>query len=531
MSRTRREARALFRLKSRVQVSTGNWAAGGSTWPSLSPDGLVLAYQSTSANIADDDTNGAADIFVTSAPFLRPTLRVSETREHDPATGASVAPAISGKVGTDIWVVSYTSGAPNLVFGDTNGVDDVFATDVHGQGTAGSTPTFSLDPLTATARISLSPAGQQLTTGSGASSISADGTRIEFERPLVTGGGASTAGVVEALLDGKATSGERTPTPIVRSLDPDRGQSGTIVLITGEGLDAPDLVPFLGNTAMPVHDRGPDFIRAEVPSGSGVQPLGLAAPSLGTGKSVGGFAFTYVACSVTATLQSSQVGAGGGSVTLAVNDPQNCGWSVDVEEDWLQRTPVQGRGNANVTVTAGPNGEPGQRTGHIRAAGAVLNLQQGGQTCTAPQFSSMSANHGSGGGSGTFQLTTISGCPWQLQTSGAVQVTSATSGDVSEPISYNMPANPTTSQRTATISVPGGADVHHHPAGAPDLHPDREQHERRLGHEQPTRHRLRIDLQCLPGVRLDDHTHPDSRSPGSTSSRGAATARARIHAS
>ena len=68
----------------------------------------------------------------------------------------------------------------------------------------------------------------------------------------------------------------------------------------------------------------------------------------------------------------------------------------------------------------------------------------------------MSANHGSGGGTGTFQLTTISGCPWQLQTSGAVQVTSATSGDVSEPISYNMPANPTALQRTATISVPGG---------------------------------------------------------------------------
>ena len=252
-------------LKSRVQVSTGNWGAGGSTWPSLSPDGLVLAYQSTSANIADNDTNGAADILVTSAPVLRPTLRVSETRAHNPATGASVAPAISGKVGTDIWVVSYTSGAPNLVFGDTNGVDDVFATDVHGQGTAGSTPTFSLDPLTATARISLSPAGQQLTTGSGASSISADGTRIEFERPLVTGGGASGASVVEALLDGKSTSGERTPTPIVLSLNPDRGPSGTIVLITGEGLDVPDLVPFLGNTAMPVHDRGPDFIRARCP--------------------------------------------------------------------------------------------------------------------------------------------------------------------------------------------------------------------------------------------------------------------------
>ena len=109
-----------------------------------------------------------------------------------------------------------------------------------------------------------------------------------------------------------------------------------------------------------------------------------------------------------------------------------------------------------MTVTAGPNGEPGQRTGHIRAAGAILNLRQDGLACTPPQFSPSSASHGSGAASGTFALTTVSGCPWQLQTSGAVQVTSATSGDVSEPISYNMPANPTTSQRTATISVPGG---------------------------------------------------------------------------
>ena len=107
-----------------------------------------------------------------------------------------------------------------------------------------------------------------------------------------------------------------------------------------------------------------------------------------------------------------------------------------------------------MTVTAGPNGEPGQRTGHIRAAGAVLTSSR--TDSSRRPVPSMSANHGSGGGTGTFQLTTISGCPWQLQTSGAVQVTSATSGDVSEPISYNMPAHSTALQRTATISVPGG---------------------------------------------------------------------------
>jgi Tol biopolymer transport system component len=442
-------------LKSRVQVSTGNFGAGGSAWPALSPDGLVLAYQSTSGLIADDDTNGVADILVTSARVPAATLRVTGTREHGPANFASEAPAISGRVGADIWVVSYTSTATNLVFGDTNGVDDVFVTDVHGQNTTGGTPVFSLDPLAATSRISLSPAGQQLATPSGASSISADGNRVEFERPLLVSGPVSGEGVVEPALPGKVATGERTPTPIVRSIDPDRGTEGNTVLITGEGLDSPELIPFLGNNQMNVLERGPDFIRAQVPAGSGTQPLQLEAASVG-GKTVAGVAFTYVACSVNASLQTSQVGANAGNVALNITDSQNCGWSVDVEEDWLQRAPVQGRGSAQVTVSFQLNSEPGQRTGHIRVADELLSLAQSGLTCSPPAFSATSANHGSGGANGGFTLTTTSGCPWQLQTTGAVQLAPPTSGDVSEPISYTMPANPTTSPRTATISVAGG---------------------------------------------------------------------------
>jgi Tol biopolymer transport system component len=453
-----------IRLASRVQVSTGqNWAAGGSTSPALSPDGLILAYRSTSALIADGDNNGVADIFVASARFPGASLRVTETRNHQPANGASEAPAVSGRVGADIWVVSYTSGASNLAFGDTNGVDDVFATDVHGQGTEGTQATFSLDPLTATSRISLSPAGQQLTTGSGASSISADGNRIEFERPLVVSGGSSPSnGAVHELLDGKSATGERSPTPIVRSLDPQRGPQagGTVILITGEGLESPEIVPFLGSAAMQVSDRGPDFIRAVTPPGTGTQPLSLEAASIGPGKSASSLSFTYeagVSCSVTGSLQTSQIGAAGGGVTLSVSDAQSCGWSVDVEEDWLQRTPSHGQGSASVTVTVGANSEPGRRTGRVRVAGSVLTIEQDGIACSPAQFSETGVTVGAAGATGSVQLTTLTGCAWQLQTSGAVQVTTATAGDASEPVGYSMPANPGTSTRTATITIAGGA--------------------------------------------------------------------------
>ena len=100
-------------------MTAGN---GGSTNPSITEDGAVVAYQSTATNIINNppgetDTNGVSDVFVTTVA-THTTTRASDLSGFPgpQANGSSVDPSISdnGRY------VSYTSSATNLVTGDTN---------------------------------------------------------------------------------------------------------------------------------------------------------------------------------------------------------------------------------------------------------------------------------------------------------------------------------------------------------------------------------------------------------------------------
>jgi len=106
-----------------VSVSTsGEIGDGGSDHPSISADGRFVVFQSDSSNLVPDDTNGVPDI------FLRD--RVSgTTRRINAIAGGAEPDDWSGecRISADGTVVSFQSSAGNLVPGDTNGVDDVFA--------------------------------------------------------------------------------------------------------------------------------------------------------------------------------------------------------------------------------------------------------------------------------------------------------------------------------------------------------------------------------------------------------------------
>ncbi len=111
-----------------TRVTAGN---GGSTNPSITEDGTLIAYQSNATNLINNppgetDTNGVSDVFVTTvATHL--TTRASDASGFPgaQANGASVDPSISdsGRY------VSYTSNATNLVPNDTNAASDIFVRD------------------------------------------------------------------------------------------------------------------------------------------------------------------------------------------------------------------------------------------------------------------------------------------------------------------------------------------------------------------------------------------------------------------
>lgn len=133
----------LLSITSRVSVSTaGALADGPSSFPSVSADGRMIAFESTATNLVAGDTNGVSDIFVHDQ-LLGTTVRVSEATGAVQANGASHSCRISADGST----VVFVSDATNLVAGDTNAVGDIF----HHSLASGTTLRVSVDSSSAEA--------------------------------------------------------------------------------------------------------------------------------------------------------------------------------------------------------------------------------------------------------------------------------------------------------------------------------------------------------------------------------------------
>jgi len=146
----------------RVSVdSAGNQAIGRSFFPSISANGRFVAFTSNASNLVPGDTNNNFDVFVRDL-LTSTTTGVSVDSAGNQGNGRSDFSSISA----DGRFVAFSSGASNLVPGDTNSSFDLFVRDL----------------LTnTTTRVSVDSAGNQGNSGSGASSISADGRFVAFE--------------------------------------------------------------------------------------------------------------------------------------------------------------------------------------------------------------------------------------------------------------------------------------------------------------------------------------------------------------
>jgi len=145
----------------RASVATGGAEGnGGSLEPAVSADGRFVAFTSGASNLVAGDTNSHWDIFVRD--------RQSGTTERaSVATGGAEGNSNStyGWISADGRFVAFTSSASNLVAGDTNGMYDVLVRDRQNDTTE---------------RASVDSAGAQGNLHSDAYSISADGRFVAF---------------------------------------------------------------------------------------------------------------------------------------------------------------------------------------------------------------------------------------------------------------------------------------------------------------------------------------------------------------
>lgn len=109
-------------LTDRVSVAAdGAQASGASANPSISANGRFVAFDSVASNLVQNDTNGVSDVFVKDL-MTGAVIRVSVDSNGFEGNGASGYPSISA----DGMTVAFESSATNLVPADTNAVTDVF---------------------------------------------------------------------------------------------------------------------------------------------------------------------------------------------------------------------------------------------------------------------------------------------------------------------------------------------------------------------------------------------------------------------
>jgi Tol biopolymer transport system component len=109
----------------RVSLSSaGAQGASDSSYPSISPDGRYVAFESLSSTLVTGDTNAKSDIFVRDRNTGTTTL-VSKSsaglQGNDDSGGSSISSG--GRY------VTFGSDATNLVVVDTNGIADTFVRD------------------------------------------------------------------------------------------------------------------------------------------------------------------------------------------------------------------------------------------------------------------------------------------------------------------------------------------------------------------------------------------------------------------
>jgi len=143
----------------RVSVSNGGAQANGLDG-TISANGRFIAFLSDAANVVAGDTNKTSDVFVRDR-VAKTTQRVSVSTGGAQANGESFLGSISGNGR----FVSFSSGASNLVPGDTNNARDTFVRD----RAAGTTE-----------RVSVNSGGAQANGESGSGRISGDGRFVAF---------------------------------------------------------------------------------------------------------------------------------------------------------------------------------------------------------------------------------------------------------------------------------------------------------------------------------------------------------------
>jgi hypothetical protein len=169
------------------------------------------------------------------------------------------------------------------------------------------------------------------------------------------------------------------------------------------------------------------------------------------------------ACTFDIASNTTQFGGTGGTGRVDVTTITGCTWTATTNADWIHVTGGSHTGNGSLTFQVDAN-DAGAREGIITIGGRNLLVMQGAAATPAPPsqppapactYSLTPASHSlpAAGGTDQFQVMTQAGCAWTASKDAQWIALTTMAGTGSGTVGYTAQANPTTTQRSATITV------------------------------------------------------------------------------
>ena len=182
-----------------------------------------------------------------------------------------------------------------------------------------------------------------------------------------------------------------------------------------------------------------------------VGPGGSTASTLSNGFSFQG------ACSPSLNSTGQSVGSGAATGSVGVTAGTGCTWSAVSNAGWVTLSgATSGTGNGTVPYSVAANPSTSPRSGTLTVAGQTYTVTQAALSCTysvSPTSQSVAAS----GGTGSTGITAPAGCAWTGVSNNTswLTVTSGASGSGNGTVAFSAAANPTTGQRSGTLTIGG----------------------------------------------------------------------------
>ena len=255
-----------------------------------------------------------------------------------------------------------------------------------------------------------------------------------------------------AMISQEAASCTWSLSPSKLSIDASGGDA-QVVLTTEEfcAWELPSPVSWIA--VVPARGRGTAEITVRVSRNAGSARTGNVRVSSAAVEVTQREAPAAVICTFTLTPGSLTTTAAGGSVSVSVNSPAGCAWTVTGAPNWVTVSSEGGMGSATLSIAVAANTGP-SRTAALMVAGREFRIEQARLACTyavTPDQFTLSQKQQEK----KIQVVTQSNCQWSATSSaGWVRVPSRTRTGSGE-FEVKVEENSRPGSRTAGVTIAG----------------------------------------------------------------------------